>query len=160
MTKTIIRTAYDAFWFLMEHPKLKCRAAVLVAETEKKSIVLSKGERLRKVKDEMPWCKETYWLLELDMSRSALSTNLDIYYTKVNTHGVVDDIAANNVNVECWLEFGTLKQTVSDGHLHVTHYHDVDLDCGAPTFDKALIKLARLVRRHYGDYKKPKWMTQ
>ena len=32
------------------------------------------------------------------------------------------------------------------------HYHDPDLDCGAPTFDgKFFVKLAKLVKRHYGE---------
>ena len=38
------------------------------------------------------------------------------------------------------------------------NYHDTKLDCGAPTFDEALVKLARLVKRHYGDFNPPKWL--
>ena len=30
--------------------------------------------------------------------------------------------------------------------------HDIRLDTGAPTFDEALVKLAKLVKKHYGDY--------
>lgn len=104
----------------------------------------------------MPWRKKIYLIREFALRRDALDTNLDIFYSKVNEHGRVDDDATKNTNVECWLEFGPLKQQVSDGNLDMAHFHDIDLDCGAPTFDEALIKLARLVKRHYGDYRRQK----
>ena len=34
----------------------------------------------------------------------------------------------------------------------LVHYHDWKLDCGAPTFDEAIVKLANLVLKEYGDY--------
>jgi len=33
-----------------------------------------------------------------------------------------------------------------------TNMHDIRLDVGAKTFEKALIKLAKKVRKYYGDY--------
>jgi hypothetical protein len=32
------------------------------------------------------------------------------------------------------------------------HFHDTDLDCGASSFDEALIELANLVMKKYGNY--------
>jgi hypothetical protein len=31
------------------------------------------------------------------------------------------------------------------------HYHDYELDCGAPTYEEAIVKLARLVWDRYGN---------
>jgi hypothetical protein len=71
---------------------------------------------------------------------------------------VVNADASKNVHVRCWLEFGPIRFAVSDGQLHLLHSHDPRLDCGGAAFDGALIKLARLVRKHYGDIKTPKWI--
>lgn len=157
-----IANAHDAFWFLHEHPKFKCREAVMLELTQPqaKTLNLAKGERLRKIKDDMPWNKgKSYFIREFGLEREAMDSNLDIFYTKVDERGRVNDDKSKNVNIECWLEFGTIEQSVSDGVLHVKNYHDPVLDCGAPTFDEALVKLAKLVKRHYGDLKiTPKWL--
>ena len=146
-----IATAYEAFWFLTNHPKFRCRDAALV--NPKKPVKVEKGERIRTLRDQMPWRKgDKYQILEFAHEREAMSSNLDIFYAKVDKHGVVNTDAGKNTFNECWLEFGPIKQTVSDGQLKLEHYHDTNLDCGAPTFDEALVKLARLVLKHYGDY--------
>lgn len=36
---------------------------------------------------------------------------------------------------------------------HVVPTHDMALDCGAPTFEEAVIKLANLVQKEYGNGK-------
>ena len=155
-----IANAHDAFWFLHEHPRFECREAILLTEEQAKTLKLDKGERIRKIKDDMPWNKEkSYFIREFGLEREAMDCNLDIFYTKVDERRRVNDDKSKNVNVECWLGFGTIEQSVSDGVLHMTHYHDPDLDCGAPTFDEALVKLAKLVKRHYGGLKTtPKWL--
>ena len=151
-----IANAYDAFWFLREHPKFRFREAVLEEEVSRP---LEKGERIRTVRDE--WNKEArYRIREFRFTRSAMDDNLDIFYAKVDESGVVNDDQSLNVNVECWLEFGQVKYGVIDGKLVPIHYHDPDLDCGAPTFDEALVKLARKVRRKYGDIKTPAWQKK
>jgi hypothetical protein len=88
------------------------------------------------------------------LERRALDCNLDIWYAKVDEAGKVNDACSKNVNIECWLEFGPIKQIVRDGILRVENSHDLRLDCGARTFDEALVRLARKVRRHYGDYRR------
>jgi hypothetical protein len=156
-----INTAYEAFWFLTEHPKFKCREARMLTPREARAIKLSKGQRLRRVKDSLPWVKKTYMLLEYGsgLEREAMTGNLNIHYAKTDGRRINDD-HIKNIHTECWLEFGEMKQTVSDGCLHVAHFHDPRLDCGAPTFDEAIVKLARLVRKHYGDFKRPKWIAE
>jgi hypothetical protein len=149
MTTPPIRTAYDAFWYLMDHPKLNCRQAVLVPDAEVRKIKLSKGERLRKVKDAASWSKGRYTLHELAYRRTALESNLTIFYTLVDKTGSLNDDKAKNKFVECWLEFGPIRYTVFDGKLALSYSHDIRLDCGAATFDAALVKLARLVARKY-----------
>ena len=147
-----IATAYDAYWFLYEHPKMQCREALIL--TAEHSAVLDKGERIRTVKDEMPWLPDaTYQIREFKFTRRALDMNLDVFYTKVDEKRRVNDDPKKNKFVACWLEFGTIRQAVTNGELHIQTYHDIKLDCGAPTFDEALVKLARLVRKHYGDFK-------
>ena len=150
MTTPPIRTAYDAFWFLINHPKLNCREAVLVPDSEIRKVKLSKGERLRKVKDAAPWSKGKYALRELAYWHTALESNLSIFYALVDKTGSVNDDKAKNKFAECWLEFGPLEYTVFDGKLALSYSHDIRLDCGAPTFDAAIVKLARLVAKHYG----------
>jgi hypothetical protein len=156
-----IRNAFEAFWFLTEHPKFKYRSAKLVSDAELKAAVVAKGDRIRTVKDQMPWNKGvTYHLYEFAYCNESFPCNLDIFYTKVDETRRVNDDKAKNINVECWLEFGQIKQEVSDGILHEMNYHDTRLDCGGPTFDIALVKLAGRVRKYYGDFKAPKWMGQ
>lgn len=154
-----IDNAYDAFWFLYEHPKLCCREARLISSAEAKKLKLGKGERIRKVRDTMPWAKnKTYLLHEFALRRESLPENLSIWWTKVDERRRVNKDKTKNQFIECWLEFGTIKYEVADGHCGLQHYHDMDLDCGASTFDQALVKLARLVKKHYGDFSPPKWL--
>lgn len=151
-----IKTAYDAYWFLMDHPKFRCREATMIGEVGivKPPKAPTRGDRIRVVKDEMPWnARRQYYLHEMSLYREALSSNLAIFYAKVDDSKCVNSDKSKNKHIRCWLEFGTMKQAVSDGVLHIQHGHDPRLDCGGATFDEALMKLARLVKKHYGDYK-------
>ena len=130
-------------------------------DTEPSTHVTRVGCRLKTLRDEMPWRRDKKYIVHewLYLHRYAIECNLDIHYAKVDEKRRVNDDRSLNKFVEVWLEFGPIKQVVSDGHLHLQHSHDINLDCGAPTFDEALIKLARLVQRHYGNIKTPKWMA-
>jgi hypothetical protein len=80
---------------------------------------------------------------------------LDIMVVKINPKTRrIDDDPKLNTETEVWLESGpwTRKEDkVPFGNeFWVGPSHDIRLDCGAPTLDRAVIKLARLVRRHYG----------
>lgn len=152
-----IRTAYEAFWFLHDHPKMRHRETVLIRSSEQRKSSKGVRTRLRKMRDEFDG--KVYTVKEyLDLHREAIH-GLDIFYAKVDAKRRVNDDPKKNRFVECWLEFGPMRCALSHGEVTIQNSHDINLDCGAPTFDEALIKLARKVRRHYGDIKTPKWMA-
>ena len=75
---------------------------------------------------------------------------LDIDVVKVNpAKGSIDVNDNLNTQVEIWLECGELEK-LPHGWFGS---HDVDLDCGGETFEEAIIKLSKLVKKHYGDGK-------
>ena len=90
------------------------------------------------------------------MHRHAIETNLSIFYAKVNAKGKVNDNPALNIRQECWLEFGSVEWGyASEWHndTDLMEFHDINLDCGGRTFDEALVNLAKLVLKKYGDYR-------
>jgi hypothetical protein len=76
---------------------------------------------------------------------------LDIDVVKVcpETNAIEDDPALNT-KTQIWLEFGGMDE---DEYFGVIPCHDIDLDCGGDTFEEAIIKLANLVLKKYGNYK-------
>lgn len=89
--------------------------------------------------------------------------DLDIHIAKVDPETrIVTDDPERNTHIEVWLEFGPYEYMDSkdDPELYkdVKEYdrwrrtHDPRLDCGGDTFEEAIIKLAHLVKEHYGDY--------
>ena len=160
MKKRVIRNAYDAYWFLYYHPKFNV--------PERTEIDPEQADELKKAKVKLVTdpCGKMYRMWP-DVLRHALDCNLDIFYAKVNhpTHGRVDDDNSKNKYVEVWMEFGPIYYGYAasgcetpladwDDTTMLLHSHDINLDTGAPTFDEALVKLAKLVLKHYGDYAK------
>jgi hypothetical protein len=147
-----IGNAYDAYWFIHDHPKFMLAERNEVTP-EEASEMEAKGYWI--TRDKGGKCYRMYRHLH----RHAIDLNLDIHYTKTNKpggHGQVDDDDSKNKHVECWLEFGEEQYEYATPWYEETsrvNYHDWRLDTGAPTFDAALVNLAELVRRHYGDYK-------
>lgn len=69
-----------------------------------------------------------------------------IHVAKVNpVTNETDDDETKNKKVEIWLECFLDNE---DGR-----FHDIDLDCGGDTFEDAIIKMASLVKKKYGDVK-------
>lgn len=69
---------------------------------------------------------------------------LDISVVKVNPE--TDAIEMNddlNIKTQVWLEFGPINGLIPE--------HDTRLDCGADTFEEAIIQLANLVDKYYHD---------
>lgn len=68
---------------------------------------------------------------------------------KVNPETMeIDDDRSKNTKVQVWLEHGPYEKI--DGEFPQPT-HDFNLDCGADTFEEAIIKLAKLVKEHYND---------
>lgn len=76
--------------------------------------------------------------------------SLYIEVVKVNpkTERIEDDETLNT-DVRVWLESGCPE--LIDDVYELTH--DIELDCGAPTFEEAIIELANLVYKNYGESK-------
>ncbi len=73
---------------------------------------------------------------------------LDVFVAKVNPENdTVDDDKTKNTKVEIWLETGPYEPWDSDDPATVGSTHDINLDCGAETFEQAIIKLSKLVKK-------------
>lgn len=169
--KKKILFAYDAYWFLHNHPAFRIRDRYLVRDPE------SPHSTKRMVKCE----NGVYYTETVHSHRLALDCNLDVFYARVDETGTINDDKTKNRYTEVWLEFGPIYWTSDherecneyrikeaeehgwskpwqtdltnpDLYVDITHSHDYHLDCGAPTYDEALVKLANLVLKHYGDY--------
>lgn len=69
---------------------------------------------------------------------------LDVMVVKVNPEtNSIDGNRNLNTKTNVWLECGELG------------YHDYELDCGAETYEEAIVELAGLVLNKYGDYEEP-----
>ena len=69
---------------------------------------------------------------------------LDVDVVKVNPKtNCIDDNDSLNTKIQIWLECGPYFEN------QITH--DIDLDCGGNTFEDAIIKLAKLVKKYYTD---------
>ena len=162
--KHTIKNAYDAYWFLHSHPKFNIPLRVEISPeefTEYKNgvkIVEYNNKKVKVSKDAGGKCYR-YFLTK----KYAVDVNLDIFYTKVNKKRSVDSNPDKNQYVECWLEFGPIQYSYAysgtkkpmgewDTETVLEHTHDIRLDTGAPTFDEALVKLAKLVKKYYGDF--------
>lgn len=55
-----------------------------------------------------------------------------------------------NTKTQIWLEFGEAYLDI-DEDTNVQFIHDYNLDCGADTFEEAIIELANLVDKYYND---------
>lgn len=64
---------------------------------------------------------------------------------------VVNDKAKNTL-VNYWLETGPWENLEESGRVYS---HDIRLDCGADTFEEAMINLADLVKNNYGQKSDP-----
>ena len=69
---------------------------------------------------------------------------LDIDVVKVNPlNKTIEDDKSLNTETNVWLECGQYSK--------YTRWHDMELDCGGVTFEEAIIELANLVQKNYGD---------
>ena len=77
---------------------------------------------------------------------------LDIDVVKVNPENeTIDDDEKKNTATRVWLECGPVECEKDDNDRLCAFYsHDIALDCGGKTFEEAIVKLAKLVKRKYG----------
>lgn len=74
--------------------------------------------------------------------------SLHIMVVKVNPETeTIEDYQSSNSETRVWLEIG--PYVIEEDYKGLTH--DIDLDCGGKTFEEAIINLANLVKKKYGD---------
>jgi hypothetical protein len=148
--KRKITSAYEAWHWLYSHPKLMLRARN--PEPKDHANALKKqGFIITRDKNGQ------YWREWRHSVHHAVVDSLSIFYAKVDADGEVNDDASLNVNEECWLELGPMEwgyATPWDEETSLMKYHAVELDCGGKTFDEALVEMANLVLKEYGNYRK------
>lgn len=89
-----------------------------------------------------------------DESWSNFPNCLEIEVVKVNpVTKCIDDDTSKNTETAVWLEFCNDLQDESVYKLGWQNAHWTELDCGAETFEKAIIKMAGLVYKIYGEGK-------
>ena len=83
---------------------------------------------------------------------------LDIYVVKVNPeNNHIEDDRALNTHTQVWLETGPTLAQSGEAYYNSRLFkereftHDPLLDCGADSFEEAIVKLADLVREYYGE---------
>lgn len=87
---------------------------------------------------------------------SVFTKNTDVMVVKVNpvTKEISDD---DHINTETavWLETGNsfINTNPMMGRIGEMEMHDCLLDCGAPTYEEAIIKLANLLDETYPELK-------
>jgi hypothetical protein len=126
--------AVEAWAWLNGHP---------VFDFEAKEIVLSPKDKWLKAAG---ITKETrVWFQD-----NTFAEGLSIELVRVNPATKrIEGEALKNTQVEVWLEAGGPVE--SDGRRYRVS-HDILLDCGGPTFEAALLQMAKAVLKHYGDY--------
>ena len=135
---------YDAWWFLHEHGIFALKDCRFVGKTIN---CLSKGRKRYRMGA---------------ITSSMFFKCLDVYVAKVNPKNRrVEKDARLNTETEVWLESGPwyIPPKKDPGYTAFPEglpSHDYRLDCGAPTYEEAIIKLAYLVRQYYGKKAKPR----
>lgn len=83
---------------------------------------------------------------------------LDIHVAKVDpvTRVINEKDESKNTQIEVWLECGPWEKGGWLGGGLGNFTHDFRLDTGGDTFEEAIIKLAKLVLKYYGDYETDK----
>lgn len=153
-----IENAYEAFWFLHDHPQFWRLTRNEISSVEAHSWSKIKHPDWTLIQDE----GGNYWQ-EVQLKVHAINENLDIFYTMVDDAKKVNDDPSKNIYPECWLEFGQVSwgydadfQIKDKERCHLMHYHDYELDAGGPTFDEALIELANNALKKYGPVTSPR----
>lgn len=117
-------------------------------------------QKINLMKNAEEFYKAWYFITEhpqfMDEGDQTFPYGLDIMAVKVNPETMsIDDDDSKNTKVQIWLEHGPHEKIKSFMDQNVPT-HDIDLDCGADTFESAIIELAKLIKKKYGDYEPQK----
>lgn len=131
---------YEAWHYLEEHRIFQQETKITITEKDNK--------QFEKMFDEVISLKDLG--LEEMVGEQIHYTSrfndecLDIEVVKVNPRtNAIDDNKELNTKVQIWLEAGAYRKECRT--------HDWELDCGADSFEEAIIELANLVQKRYGD---------
>jgi len=115
------------------------------------------------------WFLEAHPIFQRKMSAGFQTPDfqgaLDIHVARVDpkTHIIDFNDDAKNTLTQVWLECGPWEDAedfLPKGEVGTSGFmgaftHDINLDCGGDTFEKAIVELANLVVKHYGEGKEP-----
>jgi len=88
------------------------------------------------------WYLYSHDMFKEENGVSSFENCTDVLVVKVNPRSnVIEDNQSLNTKTQIWLESGAYGGILS--------FHDIDLDCGADTYEEAIIELARLVKENY-----------
>lgn len=86
--------------------------------------------------------KAFHWLSD---NHPWATSGLDIHMAKVSPKtGRINDNEKKNTIIEYWLESGPFEKE------YKSFQHDINLDCSGRTFEEAVVKFARRVKKAYG----------
>ncbi len=89
---------------------------------------------------------KTWWWLQENHEWAIDRLYISVVKVHPKLKRVVDDEKKNTL-VNYWLEGGAMTKDKFFGWVGT---HDIRLDCGADSFEEAVIKYAKLVRKFYG----------
>lgn len=137
--KKKIDNAYDAFWFLKNHPNC-------VDISPEHPIVYSMSGLNSTARKSIIDENRAYFLLE-----GQFINNLDINYVLINPlTDEIDDDHTLNTKTQVWLETGPAYWSEYTKK-YETNSHDPKLDSAGDTFEEALMSLAQKVQEDYGE---------
>lgn len=123
---TNIKTAYDAFWFIHNHPA----GWEIWQDSNKNKYIVQQCGRMN-----------------FDISPNKVNPKTKIVDKDKKKNTKVEWWVENGYSI--------LKDSryLKDDEVLVSELcHDVKLDCGGDSYDEALINSAKLIRKNYGDY--------
>ena len=95
-------------------------------------------------------------LFTIDGIGGAGGGSLYVEVVRVNPDNeTIEDDEWLNTATRVWLEGGPWEPEHSPvpGEIYPAGWsHDYNLDCGAPTYEEAVVKFVGLVKKYYGDY--------
>ena len=95
---------------------------------------------------------EEHVIFQDEYGESRFRECLDIEVVKVNPETKeIDEDEFKNTASRIWLECGPYNK--NDEMLGFCYTHDIELDCGGKNFEKAIRKLAKRVKKVYGNDK-------